>query len=247
MLQELEESDVGWGDSELKPKSGLPPLPNNVGIRTKAAVMNQAPVKAATTLSHIEREPFDTQTFVSESLGTAYRMGAIALISMALAYASVVPAPLPPGTTGFPGFAPASRRAYNLKYEANCALLAAVAAPSLLFSLLVFDRNNMRLHSFCLVLLRSFTTGFALSFILEVILATLVRSALYAWLEPEIMTALTPQVSLTALPWLLSDYGYIPVYCFLQNNVFYLSISCILVCTGLGFPLFECPPPRFLK
>jgi hypothetical protein len=72
-------------------------------------------------------------------------------------------------------------RLFRRKYNQNCALLLAAAAPSVLFSWMVFDARTMSFHAFVRVAFDAMTLGFAAAFAAEVAQATAYRAAALAW------------------------------------------------------------------
>lgn len=131
-----------------------------------------------------------------------------AALGMVLAYVSVVPpgamvGPPPPqaGTlAGLPssssaeamvpfGVSALSRglstgkvgRLFRRKYNQNCALLLAAAAPSVLFSWMLFDGRTMSVHAFVRVAFDAMTIGYGAAFAAEIVQATAYRVATFAW------------------------------------------------------------------
>lgn len=138
--------------------------------------------------------------------GTFLRIACLVVLAGVMAYVSVVPPPVPP-SEGFPGFSRSGRKIYNRQFAQNCGLLLATVAPSILFTSCIHDSSQFSIHDYVRVLFSSFTRGYTLCFLLEIIIATIVRSTIYHYLEPEIVKNLTPKVSIIALPWVLKDFG----------------------------------------
>lgn len=155
---------------------------------------------------------------VSEALKTLYRVSAVLVLGMVLGYTSVSPRTAPRGL-------------YNKKYKQNCALQLAAAAPSMLFSSVLFDGDKMSVNNMVKVVYQAFSLGYLTCFVAQMVQATLYRLAVYSWLEPQIFDGLCPEVPLTALPWTFRDYGYRlrPLSVFVSE----FAVDC------LGAPLVE--------
>lgn len=155
---------------------------------------------------------------VSEALKTLYRVSAVLVLGMVLGYTSVSPRTAPRGL-------------YNKKYKQNCALQLAAAAPSMLFSSVLFDGDKMSVNHMVKVVYQAFSIGYLTCFAVQMVQATLYRLAVYSWLEPKIFERLSPEVPLTALPWTFRDHGYRlrPLTVFVAE----LAVDC------LGAPLVE--------
>ena len=131
-----------------------------------------------------------------------------AALGMVLAYVSVVPpgamvGPPPPQAGALAGLPSSSAEAmvplgvsalsrglsagkvgrqFRRKYNQNCALLLAAAAPSVLFSWMLFDGRTMSAHAFVRIAFDAMTVGYGAAFVAEIVQATAYRVATFAWL-----------------------------------------------------------------
>lgn len=96
---------------------------------------------------------------------------------------------------------------YNLAFYSNLRLaLLAMIAP-FVEVLSVFDARTNDINSFIHTFFVSFTVGYPLTFVLEVLVTTAVRLGVLRILEPNAFS-LTPLVPAPILPWVLRDNQY---------------------------------------
>mmetsp|Transcript_13305 Transcript_13305/g.19149 ORF Transcript_13305/g.19149 Transcript_13305/m.19149 type:complete len:412 (+) Transcript_13305:270-1505(+) len=98
---------------------------------------------------------------------------------------------------------------YNERFRRNLALLALpLIAPMIEYSLVLDAREN-DVNNLVTAFYASFTVGYTVSFMLEIILTTVIRLGVFALWEPSIFN-LTPKVPSLVLPWVLREQKYRP-------------------------------------
>jgi hypothetical protein len=98
---------------------------------------------------------------------------------------------------------------YNMKFNENMRIVSlALIAPMINF-LLVFDTRQNDINDVVTTFYQSFTVGYVLAFMLEIVLTTLIRIGVFAWWEPEIFK-LSPNIPSLVVPWVLRETGYMP-------------------------------------
>eukprot|EP00977_Amphora_coffeiformis_P003432 scaffold638_cov168-Amphora_coffeaeformis.AAC.14 len=119
------------------------------------------------------------------------------LVSVALAcYAGVSPRSLP-------------LTEYNLKFYENFQLVSlAFISPAIKF-LSVFDARENDVNDAVNTFFASFSLGYPMAFMLQVVATTLIRLAVFAWFEPRIFS-LAPKVPMLVIPWTLRENRYRP-------------------------------------
>ena len=119
------------------------------------------------------------------------------LVTVALAcYAGVSPRTLP-------------LTEYNLKFYENFQLVfLALISPAIKF-LSVFDAQENDVNDAVNTFFAAFSLGYPMAFVLEIVVTTLVRLAVFAWFEPSIFS-LAPNVPMIVIPWTLRENQYRP-------------------------------------
>merc|ERR1711957_555202 len=98
---------------------------------------------------------------------------------------------------------------YNIKFKDNIKLASLVfVVPSVIFWS-VFDAKENDINALLSTFYTSFSVGYILSFLLEVITTTLIRLGVFSIWEPAIFS-LVPTVPVVVLPWTLREHGYRP-------------------------------------
>lgn len=98
---------------------------------------------------------------------------------------------------------------YNLQFRKNVSRLLMTFLPSVGYLLAVVEREQNSLNSLIGTFYASATLGFSSAFILEIIVTTLIRLAVFLIWEPSVFS-LTPDVPLIILPWTLRENNYRP-------------------------------------
>ena len=167
--------------------------------------------------------PFDQQ-LLTECLHTVYRIGAVAATGMGMAFLSTKSAGaandrLTNLQTSLLSTSAFSHLSFNRKYQQTLAIEVAALFPSILLAKVVFDfkprtiETSLNVPGFVKVFFAAFTTGYAVVFATQLIVATVARTAVLQVLEPELVAMLThapmgPGVPLTSLSWVLKDHGF---------------------------------------
>ena len=96
---------------------------------------------------------------------------------------------------------------YNRFFYNNIRLVSLTAiAPTISF-LSVFDATRNDVNDCIHALYASFSLGYVLTFLLEILMTTLVRLAVFVFLQRDIFS-LTPAVPVVVLPWVLRENRY---------------------------------------
>jgi hypothetical protein len=101
---------------------------------------------------------------------------------------------------------------FHSKFKENMWIAALVAVPPILFyCLIIFDGRlgGADINSVLSTFYSAFTTGYLLSFLLEIFTTTLIRLAVFRISEPQAFD-LVPRVPLPLLPWTLRENNYRP-------------------------------------
>lgn len=119
------------------------------------------------------------------------------LVCVALAsYAAVSPRHLPPDQ-------------YNEGFFNNLRIVALAGLVPITNMLLVFDGKENDINSVVGAFFVSSSVGYVVTFCAEIAITTVLRLALFRWLEPKVFS-LTPTVPLAILPWVLRENKYRP-------------------------------------
>jgi hypothetical protein len=98
---------------------------------------------------------------------------------------------------------------YNLRFYENLrTVLLATIAPAITF-LSVFDAGLNDINAVCNTFFTSFTAGYLVAFVCEILATTAVRLGVFCWLEPKIFQ-LAPKVPIPVIPWVLREIRYRP-------------------------------------
>lgn len=98
---------------------------------------------------------------------------------------------------------------YNLHFYNNLRLVSLATLAPMLEFLSVFDARENDINSVIHSLFTSFTLGYVLAFASEILVTTIVRMVVFAWLEPRIFS-LASKVPLPVLLWTLRENHYRP-------------------------------------
>ncbi|GKY91209.1 hypothetical protein MPSEU_000093600 [Mayamaea pseudoterrestris] len=98
---------------------------------------------------------------------------------------------------------------YNMRFYDNLRLVSLTAIAPLLAVLSVFDARENDVNTWASTFFSSFTFGYAITFLAEIVTTTVVRLGVFCWLEPNLFS-FTPRIPLPVLPWVLKDIGYRP-------------------------------------
>ena len=98
---------------------------------------------------------------------------------------------------------------YNLRFFENLKLLALSAVVPAINMLSVFNARENDINNVVNTFFISYTLGYGAIFIVEIVVTTLVRLAVFCWLDRGIF-ALAPNTPVPVLPWLLRENRYRP-------------------------------------
>jgi len=214
-------SQLGAPTNPLTQQSNAQTIPRPIQVRTSASSHTSTYPKS--TQETFTRVPFHGVKFSSSPFavdgntayprtmipgpslaeaGTKISFDAIQkiglmLVSVALAcYAGVSPRSLP-------------LTEYNLKFYENFQLVSlAFISPAIKF-LSVFDARENDVNDAVNTFFASFSLGYPMAFMLQVVATTFIRLAVFAWFEPRIFS-LAPKVPLLVIPWTLRENRYRP-------------------------------------
>lgn len=100
---------------------------------------------------------------------------------------------------------------YNLKFFENIRILSLATISPLIVMLSIFDaQHNNGFNSIINTFFFAFTAGYVLTFIVEILATTIIRLAVFRWIEPRVFTHLTPKIPVVILPWVLRENRYRP-------------------------------------
>ena len=98
---------------------------------------------------------------------------------------------------------------YNEKFYENVKIVSLMMIAPLLTFILVFDPKENDINNAVNTFYISFTIGYGLTFLLQLVFTTAIRLGVFSWLEPDVFQ-LTPQVPVLVLPWVLRENRYRP-------------------------------------
>jgi hypothetical protein len=130
------------------------------------------------------------------SFGSIQKISWCLLAVGLLSYAAVSPSTLP-------------LTDYNLQFYENFRLVFLSTIAPAIYMLFVFDPRENDINTVVNIFVITFFFGYAGIYILELIATTIVRLALFVWLEPKVFS-LTPKVPVPVLPWVLREWHYRP-------------------------------------
>jgi len=98
---------------------------------------------------------------------------------------------------------------YNLGFYENLRIVSLATIAPAVYMLSVFDARENDVNMLVNTFFTSFAVGYALAFVVEIIVTTLVRLAVFCWFEPNIFS-LAPKVPVPIVPWVLREKRYRP-------------------------------------
>jgi hypothetical protein len=98
---------------------------------------------------------------------------------------------------------------YNLRFYENLRLVSLATIFPLATLISVFDARESDVSDWINTFFLSFTFGYFVVFVCEIVVTTLLRLGFFVWLEPRIFS-LTPRVPIVILPWVLRDVNFRP-------------------------------------
>ena len=199
----------GIGQSRIAPHKQLPYV---ISAPARGTTRDTSTVKSSSQPPHPVRSSFSHEytpvtIFVPPenipdpgsriiSFDSVQKVG-LTLVSVALAcYAGVSPRSLPLSQ-------------YNLKFYDNLGLIGMATIAPIVQSLLVINPQENDVNAFVNTFFTSFTLGYVLAFVSEIIATTAVRLIVFTWFEPKIFS-LAPKVPVPIIPWVLRETGYRP-------------------------------------
>jgi len=96
---------------------------------------------------------------------------------------------------------------YNLEFYSNLRLAFLAMIAPIVEILSVFDARMNDINAFTNTFFVSFTVGYPITFMVEVVMTTMIRLAVLRLMEPNAFS-LTPDVPVPILPWVLRDNQY---------------------------------------
>lgn len=170
------------------------------------------------------------------------KWGHMSVVASLLAYAAVSPRSLP-------------LTEYNLQFYENLRLLSLVVIAPTVYMASTFDAKESDLNSFTHTFFCTFSLGYLLTFVVEIIATTGLRLAVFTFLEREVFS-LTPKVALPILPWVLKEQHYRPkritllVVDFLTScilcPIIEESMKLMLLINTSNLPRYVYSPPRLV-
>ena len=98
---------------------------------------------------------------------------------------------------------------YNMKFNENIRIVSlALIAPMITFFSVLDTRQN-DINDVISTFYQSFTIGYVLAFVLEIVWTTMIRISVFALWEPDIFK-LSPEIPSLVVPWVLRETGYMP-------------------------------------
>ena len=151
------------------------------------------------------------------STSSLHKLFLIATTTLILAYAAVSPRTLPPVP-------------YNAAFKSNINLVLLLYIAPVAYLLGVSNirsdsDNATDVNAIIHIFYTSFTYGYIATFLLEALLATALRIAVFSIWEPAALFELTPRIPLPVLPWVLRGEGYHPKR--ITLFVVDLAVSCV--------------------
>jgi hypothetical protein len=98
---------------------------------------------------------------------------------------------------------------YNLQFYENLRIVSLAAIVPAVNMLTVFDSRHNDVNAVLNSFFVAFSFGYVWTLVMEIVVTTLVRLAVFCWFEPDIFR-LTPSVPVPVLPWVLRDNLYRP-------------------------------------
>ena len=165
------------------------------------------------------------------TVGSLIQISICLILSTVVCYAAVSPQTLP-------------FLEYNQKFYEILKIASLTCIPPMVVSALVVDRASIRLSHLVNGFYYAFTIGYVVTFVLEILWATLIRLAVFAIWEPNVFD-MTPQVPLITVPWVLRDQKYLvkPITLIVQDLVTSVAI-CPLMEEWIKLVIFKAVIPR---
>lgn len=98
---------------------------------------------------------------------------------------------------------------YNLQFYENLRIVSLAAIAPAVNMLSVFNARHSDANAVFNTFFVAFTLGYVAALVMEIVVTTLVRLAVFCWFEPDIFRLL-PAVPVPILPWVLRDNHYRP-------------------------------------
>lgn len=98
---------------------------------------------------------------------------------------------------------------YNLRFYENIRIVSLATIAPVIEMISVFDAGHNDINAVINTFFFSFTLGYVLTFVVEILGTTLLRLLVFRWLEPDVFN-LAPKVPILILPWVLRENLYRP-------------------------------------
>lgn len=98
---------------------------------------------------------------------------------------------------------------YNLQFYENLRIVSLAAIAPAVNMLSVFNARHNDANAVFNTFFVAFSFGYIFALVMEIVVTTLVRLAVFCWFEPDIFRLL-PNVPVPILPWVLRDNHYRP-------------------------------------
>jgi hypothetical protein len=98
---------------------------------------------------------------------------------------------------------------YNLQFYENLRIVSLAAIAPAVNMLSVFNSRYNDANAVFNTFFVAFSFGYVFALVMEIVVTTLVRLAVFCWFEPDIFRLL-PNVPIPILPWVLRDNQYRP-------------------------------------
>lgn len=98
---------------------------------------------------------------------------------------------------------------YNMRFKENLQIVSLVLIAPVIISISVFDAKESDINRAISTFTSTFTLGYVMCFVCEVVWTTILRLGVFLVWEPQIFK-LTPRVPMVVLPWVLRENKYRP-------------------------------------
>ena len=98
---------------------------------------------------------------------------------------------------------------YNMRFKENLQIVSLVLIAPVIISISVFDAKESDINRAISTFTSTFTLGYVMCFVCEVVWTTILRLSVFLVWEPQIFK-LTPRVPMVVLPWVLRENKYRP-------------------------------------
>jgi len=98
---------------------------------------------------------------------------------------------------------------YNMRFKENLQIVSLVLIAPVIISISVFDAKESDINRAISTFTSTFTLGYVMCFVCEIVWTTILRLGVFLVWEPQIFK-LTPRVPMVVLPWVLRENKYRP-------------------------------------